>query len=378
MHNSIASQAIILYKRVYEALLLMPSKSALRAVRGKKWVAKQVAELCRVIAQIGVPTGDGRIFATFGQMFEAYLSISDTLVGTLQRAKKKLLVTFEKEMLWQGRDDGVKIFMTGKAVKLYGPGTESRRPSVRLSSRSSMRCALASAMRLGHARESAFASRTDAARRAVTAAADAAWGNVSSSSGSDSSSGDEESWEEVEDEEGRVFNYTGAQIGPWAEVVNAEGYAFWFDAARGVSSWEKPALGGGRGGGGGGGGNSDSDSDSSEEESEESDSDDVARARARSLALEPALIPDLGPPPSFDANASAPREASSSSSSAGTSSYHANRRGTSLFSVADLEDSESEDDDGGAWNVWDQGVAAVLPQHALDDLSAWRSRALDR
>ena len=69
--NSIASQAIILYKRVYEALLLMPSKSALRAVRGKKWVAKQVAELCRVIAQIGVPTGDGRIFATFGQMFEA-------------------------------------------------------------------------------------------------------------------------------------------------------------------------------------------------------------------------------------------------------------------------------------------------------------------
>jgi hypothetical protein len=41
-----------------------------------------------VIAKVGRPGPSGTIVTNFGVMFETYLNISDTLVGTLQRAKK--------------------------------------------------------------------------------------------------------------------------------------------------------------------------------------------------------------------------------------------------------------------------------------------------
>lgn len=50
-------------------------------------------------------------FCTFQQIFMRYVRISDKVVGILMRAKKRKLVYFEPEMLWQGRDDDVKIFL---------------------------------------------------------------------------------------------------------------------------------------------------------------------------------------------------------------------------------------------------------------------------
>jgi hypothetical protein len=386
----------------------MPSKSALRDKRGKKWVQQQIAELCQVIAKVGRPGPSGTIVTNFGVMFETYLNISDTLVGTLQRAKKKNLVEFGKEMLWQGRDDHVVISLTRKGIAL-SEGSAAQAPAARGSLRPARvslaqrrssptgrmsavrKASRAAAMRLGLARKASgrgSLTRTDAARNAVKAAA--ALIVEAEEESSSSSSEEEESWEEVLDEEGNVFNYTGQTIGAWAEVVNEDGYAFWFNAQSGASTWETPvATGGGVGGyirgdddSSSSGGESSCSSSSGGAESEAEDVralregvDDAAEvARARKVARE-SLIPDLGAPPSFDADRGASASAPAAKA-APAHSYHATRRGTSLFGVEDLPSSDDSDD--GDWNVWVQGKAEVLPEKAQKDLSAWRAKMLDR
>jgi hypothetical protein len=59
--------------------------------------------------EIGRPDAQRRPHITFGELFLAYQDISDTLVGIMMRAKKRGLIEYEGDMLFQGVNDGVVI-----------------------------------------------------------------------------------------------------------------------------------------------------------------------------------------------------------------------------------------------------------------------------
>ena len=62
-----------------------------------------------MISDLGKHENEGTVVITFGELFEAYLTISNKLVGTLIRARKNKFVYFQGEMLYQGRDENVPI-----------------------------------------------------------------------------------------------------------------------------------------------------------------------------------------------------------------------------------------------------------------------------
>ncbi|XP_020386755.1 actin-binding Rho-activating protein-like [Rhincodon typus] len=89
-----------------------PKKGSKTDQRGKDahtHVGKEVEELLYVIRRCGETGPDGDIYITFGRLFDAYVTISNKVVGILLRARKHGLVHFEGEMLWQGRDDRTVI-----------------------------------------------------------------------------------------------------------------------------------------------------------------------------------------------------------------------------------------------------------------------------
>lgn len=89
-----------------------PPEGSRTEQRGKdahSHVGREVEELCLVIRSTGRRGDDGRVSVTFGQLFETYETISNKVVGILLRARKHGLVSFEGEMLWQGKDDDVVI-----------------------------------------------------------------------------------------------------------------------------------------------------------------------------------------------------------------------------------------------------------------------------
>lgn len=98
-----------------------PQQGSLTEKRGKEahiHVCREVQKLCEVIRAIGERNemNEDRhdnhrkvITVEFGKLFEHYVTISNTLVGILLRARKQGLVDFEGEMLWQGKDDHVVI-----------------------------------------------------------------------------------------------------------------------------------------------------------------------------------------------------------------------------------------------------------------------------
>ncbi|KAL7833223.1 hypothetical protein SRHO_G00302410 [Serrasalmus rhombeus] len=85
------------------------SKTAQRADRAQKHIRREMEEMCFIIRDMGQRDRDGRIYITFGRLFDRYVKISDKVVGILLRCRKHKMVEFEGEMLWQGRDDHVKI-----------------------------------------------------------------------------------------------------------------------------------------------------------------------------------------------------------------------------------------------------------------------------
>lgn len=98
-----------------------PQQGSLTEKRGKEahiHICGEVQKLCEVIRTIGEvneKNEDGHdshgkvITVEFGKLFEHYVTISNTLVGILLRARKQGLVDFEGEMLWQGKDNHVVI-----------------------------------------------------------------------------------------------------------------------------------------------------------------------------------------------------------------------------------------------------------------------------
>lgn len=81
------------------------SLSAMRAAAGEAKMRSDICDVCDVIFQHGQRTDDGLAAIQFGPLFSMYNRINDKLVGLLIRARKRDLVHFEGEMLYQNRDD---------------------------------------------------------------------------------------------------------------------------------------------------------------------------------------------------------------------------------------------------------------------------------
>ncbi|XP_048738396.1 actin-binding Rho-activating protein-like [Ostrea edulis] len=89
-----------------------PVEGSMTEYRGRKageLISGEILELCHVIADLGQRNADASFSISFGQLFEAYTTISNKLVGMLMRARKQKLLTFPGEMLFQRRDDDVII-----------------------------------------------------------------------------------------------------------------------------------------------------------------------------------------------------------------------------------------------------------------------------
>ncbi|KAJ8400867.1 hypothetical protein AAFF_G00392210 [Aldrovandia affinis] len=85
------------------------SKTAERGDRAQKHVHKEMEEMCYIIRDMGKVDKDGRIYMTFGRLFDRYVKISDKVVGILLRCRKHRMVDFQGEMLWKGQDDNVIV-----------------------------------------------------------------------------------------------------------------------------------------------------------------------------------------------------------------------------------------------------------------------------
>eukprot|EP00106_Octopus_bimaculoides_P009008 XP_014776450.1 PREDICTED: actin-binding Rho-activating protein-like [Octopus bimaculoides] len=89
-----------------------PVEGTLTAIRGQEAlesVYNEIHELCMIIAAIGVHQTDKSVRVTFGELFHAYLRISNKLVGMLIRARRHNLLDFEGEILYQCQDEKVEI-----------------------------------------------------------------------------------------------------------------------------------------------------------------------------------------------------------------------------------------------------------------------------
>lgn len=89
------------------------SLSEERAEKAAVWVEKEVYKLLEEIEKIG-QVSSNEVTITFGELFTRYQDVSDTLVGILQRAKKRDLIKYEGKgghLLLQGHHDHVVITM---------------------------------------------------------------------------------------------------------------------------------------------------------------------------------------------------------------------------------------------------------------------------
>ena len=85
------------------------SQTAARAQKAQEWVDSEIEKLLGVIRQHGDAGSDGLTGIAFGELFDVYAHISDTLVGILMRARKCGRLAFESDMLFQGVHDDVRI-----------------------------------------------------------------------------------------------------------------------------------------------------------------------------------------------------------------------------------------------------------------------------
>ncbi|KAL5008480.1 hypothetical protein ScPMuIL_014061 [Solemya velum] len=89
-----------------------PLEGSLTEYRGKKaakHISGEIVELCHIIAELGTAQPDNTYTITFGALFDAYITISNKVVGILIRARRQNLLLFEGEMLYQRQDEGVVI-----------------------------------------------------------------------------------------------------------------------------------------------------------------------------------------------------------------------------------------------------------------------------
>jgi hypothetical protein len=80
-----------------------------RAKAAQAWVDQQIDQMIVHIRAGPARDKQGRATVTFGEIFEAYADVSDTLVGILLRARKRKRLDFVGDMLFQGMSDKVVI-----------------------------------------------------------------------------------------------------------------------------------------------------------------------------------------------------------------------------------------------------------------------------
>jgi len=85
------------------------SKTERRASQAAQLLFDEIKLLCDIITKHGTKGEDDKHFMKFKELFELYKVISNKVVGLLIRARKHGLVSFEGEMLYQGRDDSTVI-----------------------------------------------------------------------------------------------------------------------------------------------------------------------------------------------------------------------------------------------------------------------------
>ena len=105
------------------------SKTWERAQTAHRHVVEEISLLCHVIETHGQQDPNGQTLILFGDLFEVYSSISETVVGMLLRARKHQLLYFEGETLFQRKDDHVPILLFYPAEvcreKLIASGLQS-------------------------------------------------------------------------------------------------------------------------------------------------------------------------------------------------------------------------------------------------------------
>ena len=91
--------------------------TAERGVQAHKHIGAEVVQLCKVLESFpsGVARQDG---VPFRQVFDAYVDISNKVVGVLLRARKHGVVHFAGEMLFQGVHDNVPIVQLKSASEV--------------------------------------------------------------------------------------------------------------------------------------------------------------------------------------------------------------------------------------------------------------------
>ncbi|CAK9205016.1 unnamed protein product [Sphagnum troendelagicum] len=76
-------------------------------------VDEEIGRLKEEIMRLGLPQSDGSVSVKFGTLFndERCANLFEALVGTLRAAKKRKIVKFDAEMLFQGMHDNVDIVL---------------------------------------------------------------------------------------------------------------------------------------------------------------------------------------------------------------------------------------------------------------------------
>ena len=81
-----------------------------RGQKAKQRIDREILEICQLIVEYGShQVHDGSYVISFGKLFKIYTKISDKVVGMLVRARRRNLVQFEGEMLYQNQDEDVLI-----------------------------------------------------------------------------------------------------------------------------------------------------------------------------------------------------------------------------------------------------------------------------
>jgi len=88
------------------------SLSQMRARAGEARMRAEICDVCEAVFHHGQRSEDGTAAIQFGSLFHMYNRINDKVVGLLIRARKKELLDFQGEMLYQRRDDEEWIVLT--------------------------------------------------------------------------------------------------------------------------------------------------------------------------------------------------------------------------------------------------------------------------
>mmetsp|Transcript_7867 Transcript_7867/g.20814 ORF Transcript_7867/g.20814 Transcript_7867/m.20814 type:complete len:84 (-) Transcript_7867:302-553(-) len=76
-------------------------------------VEDEVRDVIKFIQKLGKPNADGKMVLTFGEYFGSD-EVQNTLenpFATLKAAKKRGVIDFEGEMLWQGQHNHVELIL---------------------------------------------------------------------------------------------------------------------------------------------------------------------------------------------------------------------------------------------------------------------------